>query len=146
MLIAFIFLYEAYDSIFFFEPTIKKMTHYGLGQHPDFWLYGAIVLLILGGLMVLFGYRTSFGAFLLLMYWVPVTFIVHDFWNVPHHCHNTISCPDLQIEWDENYRRMQGILFMKNLAIVGGLLMVLVNGSARFSIRRLFATTKVPGA
>jgi len=33
---------------------------------------------------------------------------------------------------------------MKNLAIMGGLLMVVVNGSGKYSVKRLFATTKVP--
>jgi putative oxidoreductase len=54
---------------------------------------------------------------------------VHSFWNDP-------------IE----VRRLQAILFMKNIAITGGLLMILVNGSGRYSIRRLFATTRVRGA
>jgi putative oxidoreductase len=144
--LAFIFLYEAYDSIFFFKQTKGKMEFYGLHWQQDLLLYGAIFLLMLGGIMVLVGYRSSLGAFLLLLYWVPVTFIVHDFWNVPFHCHMTVDCPDLQAEGDNIYRRLQGILFMKNLAITGGLLMIWVNGSGRYSIRRLFATTKVPGA
>ena len=144
--LAFIFLYEAYDSIFFFKETQLKMGFYGLTWNQDMLLYGAIFLLVLGGLMVLFGYRASLGAFLLLLYWVPVTFIVHDFWNVPFDCTVNISCPQIQVESQEIYRRMQGVLFMKNLAIIGGLLMIWVNGSGRFSIRRLFATTKVPGA
>lgn len=146
ILLSFIFLYEAYDSIFFFNQTIVKMRFYGLTERPELLLYGAIVLLVLGGLMLLFGYRTGLGVTLLLLYWVPVTFIVHDFWNVPFGCVSTVSCPQLSIEGQEVYRRIQGILFMKNLAITGGLLMVWVKGAGRFSIRRLFATTRVPGA
>jgi putative oxidoreductase len=128
-LLSFIFLYEAYDSIFYAKETKAKMAMYGLTWNPDFLFYSAVTLLILGGLMLLTGYRSSFGVVLLLIYWVPVTFIVHSFWNDP-----------------EPYKRMQAILFMKNLGITGGLLMVWVNGSGRYSIRRLFATTRVPGA
>lgn len=142
---AFIFLFEAYDTVFFFKATKVKMTYYGLSWNQDLLLYGAIVLLVLGGLMVLSGYRSNLGAFLLLLYWLPVTFIVHDFWNVPFECKMQITCPELELEGQEVYRRFQAILFMKNLAIVGGLLMIWVNGSGRFSIKRLFATTKVPG-
>ncbi len=127
ILISFIFLYEAYDSIFYFNETKETMTAYGLDWNQNFLLYGSIFLLLVGGLLVLFGYRSSLGAFLLMLYWIPLTFIVHSYWNDP---------PDQQ--------RLQAILFMKNLAILGGLLMVLVNGSGRFSIKRLFATTKVP--
>lgn len=143
--IAFIFLFEAYDSVFFFKETKLKMSFYGLNWNQDLLLYAAITLLVLGGILVLIGYRSSLGAFLLLLYWIPVTLIVHDFWNMPFDCMVKISCPQIQLEGEDIYRRLQAVLFMKNLAIIGGLLMVFVNGSGRFSIRRLFATTKVPG-
>jgi putative oxidoreductase len=146
ILLSFIFLFEAYDSIFFFKETRAKMDFYGLTWQPELLLYGAIVLLVLGGLMILTGYRASLGAFLLLLYWVPVTFIVHDFWKIPFECETSLNCPQLQMEGTEVFRRLQAVLFMKNLAITGGLLMILVNGSGRFSVKRLFATTKVAGA
>ena len=138
--LSFIFLYEAYDSIIYFEVTKVKMSEYGLTGNQDLMLRAAIVLLIIGGLLLLSGYRSSFGVVLLLIYWVPVTFIVHPFWVESQDCMVSVSC----FERVEEYRRIQGILFMKNLAIIGGLLMVWVNGSGRYSIKRLFATTKVP--
>lgn len=127
--LSFIFLYEAYDSIVYFKHTKQVMSSFNLNWNQDLLLYGAIFLLLIGGLMLLLGYRSSFGAFLLLLYWLPVTFIAHSFWN---------DTPDMQ--------RIQSIMFMKNIAITGGVLMVLVNGSGRFSVRRLFATSRVPGA
>lgn len=143
---AFIFLFEAYDSLFFFKETQLKMSLYGLNVQSDLLLYAAIFLLALGGLMVLAGYRSSLGAFLLLCYWVPLTFIIHDFWNVPFKaCIAEITCPEINLATTDIYRRMQAMMFMKNLAIIGGLLMVLVNGSGKYSVRRLFATTKVLG-
>ncbi len=126
--LSFIFLYDAYDSIFYFKETKEKMTEYGVTWNQDFLLFGAIFLLVFGGILVLIGYRASFGAVLLLLYWVPVTFIVHSFWNDP-----------------EDIKRLQAILFMKNIAIIGGLFMVLVNGSGRYSVRKLFATSRVRG-
>ncbi|HKK78886.1 MAG TPA: DoxX family membrane protein [Phaeodactylibacter sp.] len=127
-LLSFIFLYEAYDSIFYFQATKEKMTAYGLTWQQDFVLVAAIILLLLGGTLLLIGYRTGFAMFILLCYWIPVTFIVHSFWNDP-----------------EPARRLQSIMFMKNLAIVGGMLMVWANGTGKYSIKRLFATTRVPG-
>ena len=126
-LLAVIFVFEAVDSILYYGDTKAKMTSYGLTWQQDFLLVSAIVILILGGILVLIGYRSKLGAILLILYWIPVTFIVHSFWNDP---------PDVQ--------RMQSILFMKNLAITGGLLMIFVNGSGRISVKRLFATTHVP--
>jgi putative oxidoreductase len=64
---------------------------------------------------------------MLIMYWVPVTFIVDDFWNF-----------STQIEL-----RLKSITFMKNMAIIGGLLMLIGKGSGRYSIKRLLATTRV---
>ncbi len=125
--LSFIFLYDAYDSIFYFKETRDKMTEYGLTWNQDLLLYGAIFLLVVGGILLLIGYRASLGALLLLLYWVPLTFIIHSFWNDP-----------------EPIRRMQAILFMKNIAITGGLLMVLVNGSGKISVKRLVATIKIP--
>lgn len=124
--LATIFIFEATDSIVYFEKTKQVMTDYGLLWNQNLLLYGAIFLLVTGGLMVLFGYRSTLGVILLLLYWVPVTFIVHDFWN----------CPKEDL-------REQSILFMKNIAIIGGLLMLAGKGSGRYSIKRLLATTKV---
>jgi len=125
--IALIFLFEAYDSIKYFKTTKSQMTDYGFTWNQDFLLVSAIFLMILGGILVLSGYRSSFGAILLLIFYVPVTLVLHSWWNDP-----------IEIQ------REQSILFMKNVAIIGGLLMVFVNGSGRYSIKRLFATTKVP--
>ena len=127
--IAFIFLYDAFDSIFYLKATKAAMTHYGLTWNQDLLLYGAIFLLLTGGTLVLIGYRTGLGASMLLIYWIPVTLIAHSFWNDP-----------------EPQRRLEAIMFMKNIAIMGGLLIVLVNGSGKYSIKRLFATARVPGA
>lgn len=128
ILMAFIFLYDAYDSIFYFKATKDKMTSYGLNWNQDLLLSSAIFLLLLGGTLLLIGYRTRFAAALLLLYWLPVTLIVHSYWNDP-----------------EPFKRLQSLLFMKNMAIVGGLLLIWANGTGRFSIKRLFATTRVPG-
>lgn len=127
--IAFIFLYDGFDSFWYFKETKATMIEYHLTWNTDLLLVGGIIILLMGGILVLIGYRSSFGASLLLLYWLPVTFILHSYWNDP-----------------EPEQRFQAILFMKNIAIAGGLLMILVNGSGKFSIKRLFATARVPGA
>lgn len=121
-----IFLFEAVDSLLNFDKTKTTMTEHGLIWSQDLLLAGAIFFLMLGGIMVLLGYRTALASLLLLVYWLPVTFIVHDFWN-----------------YDGDALRMQSILFMKNIAIAGGLLMLVGKGSSRYSVKRLLATTRV---
>lgn len=125
--LAFIFFFEAYDTITHFKATKETMASYGITWNPDILLSFCLFLLILGGILVLIGYRSKLGAILLLIYFIPITIIFHSWWNDPG-----------------DIKRIQSILFMKNLAIMGGLLMVVVNGSGKYSVKRLFATTKVP--
>ena len=122
-----IFFWEAYDSIAFYDSTQRTMTNYGITWNQDFLLLGAISILILGAFFVLVGYRAATGAFLILLYWVPVTFIVYSFWNDP-----------------VSERRLQSILFMNNIAIIGGLLIMMANGAGKYSIKRMIAASRPP--
>ncbi len=122
-----IFFFEAYDSMAFFKQTKETMTAYGITWNQDLLLYTMIVVLIVGAVLVLIGYYANLGAILLLAYWIPVTFIVFSFWNDP-----------------AEIRRLQSIMFMKNIAIVGGLLILIVNGAGKFSIKRLIYVLRLP--
>ena len=128
VLLSFIFIFESYDYFAFEQLNRQAMTIYGLTWNQDFFLYAAILLLVLGGLMILLGYRMRLGAILLLIYWVPLTFVVHDFWT--------------EAVGTEEYR-LQSLFFMKNLAIMGGLLLAATHVSGRYRLRRVFATTRV---
>lgn len=126
ILLSGMFLFEAYDSIKFYDTTQELMIEYGLTWRTEFLLDCSITALLLGGFMILLGYRPKLGAGILLLYWLPVTFIRHSFWNDP-----------------VTLQREQSIHFVKNMAIVGGLIIVLINGTGRFSIRKLISTTRV---
>jgi putative oxidoreductase len=130
LLLSFIFLFEAYDSIVFYNKTKIQLAEHGFSSQQDELMILGIVLLVLGGLMILLGYRTTLGSILLLLYWVPVMIMKHDFWNA---------------SGEDDYR-LQAILFMKNLAIAGALLKFAAangSGAGRYSMRRLLSTTKV---
>jgi len=73
---------------------------------------GSLVLLLLGGLLVFFGVKPRFGAFLLMLFLIPVTLIFHSFWLV-----------------GPQEKPFETMIFMKNLAILGGLFMVLAFGN-----------------
>ena len=66
------------------------------------------VLLLLGGLGVIFGISPEASLTLLIIFLVPVSFKMHAFWK----------------ETDQNARMMDQIQFMKNMALVGALLMM----------------------
>ena len=79
--IASIFLFEAWDSIYYFEHTKQTMSTYGLTWNQDLLLISAIIILSVGGFLVLIGYYSNVGAMLLLSYYLPVTLIVFSFFR-----------------------------------------------------------------
>jgi putative oxidoreductase len=127
VLISTFFFFEAADNMIFYQLNLDKMVAYGLSWNPEVFLVGATILLVLGGLMLLIGYRAGLAGFFLLCYWLPLTFVVHDWWNMD----------------PGELRRIQSFLFTKNLAIMGALLLIMANGSGRFSVRRLLDRRKI---
>ena len=75
-------------------------------------LVASTVIELLGGILVFFGVKARFGAFLLLIFLIPTTILFHAFWFL-----------------DGARRDMQLVMFLKNLAIFGGLLYVLAYGA-----------------
>ena len=111
--LAAIFIKSGISKITNFSGTEAYMNASGI---PLTWLFliGAIVLELAGGLSVLLGWKAKYGAWLLIVFLVPTTLIFHT-------------------EFSNN---MQMIMFMKNLAILGGLLMVAYFGSGPFSLKK----------
>jgi putative oxidoreductase len=75
---------------------------------PKTGVFVSGVLILLGGLGVLFGVSPTASLTLLILFLVPVSFYMHAFWK----------------EADPNARMMEQIAFLKNLALVGALLML----------------------
>lgn len=126
ILLAGCFYYEAYDSLVFFQSTQRTMTEYGITWQQDFLLVTTIVFMIIGATMVLVGYRIGLGIIFLLVYLIPITFIVYSFWN---------DSRDIQ--------RLTTMMFSKNLAIAGGLIALAIHKEGRFRINMLFRAAKL---
>ncbi len=60
-----------------------------------------------GGLMVLTGFKARWAALVIALWLVPVTLVFHHFWGIP-----------------EAAKQEQMINFLKNVAIMGGLLIL----------------------
>jgi len=125
--IGLIFFYEVLDTMFFYESAKETMTSYGITWGQDTLLIAALILLGLGALLVFIGYFARVGAVFLLLYLIPYTFIVYSFWDDPL---------DMQ--------RINALQFMRNLAVAGGLLLLLANGSGKYSVRRLIHVMRLP--
>jgi len=76
------------------------------------------VLCLLGGLSVLLGYKAKVGAWFLVLFLVPVTLFMHNFWAVH----------------DPMMRQMQMANFFKNISMLGGALLIAYFGSGPFSL------------
>ncbi len=91
--------------------TMKYMTAMGM-PFTGFFLVCTIIIEIGGGLSILLGYKAEWGARALFLFLIPVTLIFH---------HNFAD-------------KMQMILFLKNLAILGALLQVSMHGAGALSL------------
>src|SRR5438128_9381773 len=76
------------------------------------------VIATLGGLSVTLGYKAKLGAWLLVLFLVPVTLMMHNFWAVT----------------DPMMRGMQIALFMKNVSMLGAALLITHFGSGPLSL------------
>ena len=116
LLLTTIFLASAVGMISDWEGPAQMMRDKGLPA-VDALLAIAVVLEIVGGLMVLLGLHARWGGVVLLAFLVPVTIIMHDFWAVP-----------------KEQAQEQMINFMKNVSIIGAVLIVIALGAGPVSI------------
>jgi putative oxidoreductase len=76
------------------------------------------VLAGVGGLSILLGYRAKIGAWLIVLFLVPVTLTMHNFWAVT----------------DPMMAQLQNAMFMKNVSMLGGALLIAYFGAGPLSV------------
>ena len=76
------------------------------------------VIAILGGASIVLGYKARLGAWLIVLFLVPVTLMMHNFWTIT----------------DPMMRQTQMAMFMKNISMLGGALLITYFGSGPLSI------------
>ncbi len=76
----------------------------------------AAALELAGGLAILAGFKTSVASWLLFLYLIPTTFIFHNFW----------AAQGME-------QQTQMVNFLKNIAIMGGLVFLSVSGPGSYS-------------
>ncbi|HLK13531.1 MAG TPA: DoxX family protein [Fimbriimonadaceae bacterium] len=76
------------------------------------------LLALAGGLSILLGYRAKLGAWALVLFLLPVTLMMHQFWAAP----------------DKEAMTFQLTMFMKNLALIGGALLITQFGAGPMSL------------
>lgn len=102
-------------AFIFIIAAPRHFTHEGIQHAADLGVPAASVLVplsgilaILGAFSVALGFKTDRGAWLLVLFLVPVTFMMHAFWKLS----------------DPGQIRVQQAMFAKNLSMLGAAILI----------------------
>ena len=102
ILISSLFLIEGVRKFFFQEETIMYMEDYGV---PEILFFPSVILEVLFPILLIIGYKTRFSASIMALFTLTVALIFHtNFEN-----------------------QMELIIFLKDIAIAGGFLILAAN-------------------
>ena len=111
--ISLVFLLSGFNKIGNYEGTIGWMESFDI---PGIFLIPAIILEVGAPILIIIGYKVKISAALLSLFCIATAVIFHnDFSN-----------------------QMQFVSFMKNIALAGGFLFLVVNGAKDFSLDKKF--------
>jgi putative oxidoreductase len=116
ILVALIFVLSGFGKITGFEGTVGYIASKGLPL-PQLATIGALLIELVGGILLIVGWQTRWAATAIFLFLIPTTLIFHPFWAV-----------------EAAQQQMQQINFMKNLAIMGGVLYVMAFGAGPLSL------------
>lgn len=106
-----IFFQTGVSKVLAFEEDVQMLMQQGL-PFANVLLAGAVVFELVGAASLLLGYRVKIGSILLIIFLIPATLVFH----------NPIADPSQMID------------FLKNLGLIGGLLMLIYAGPGALSI------------
>jgi len=113
VLLSTLFLVEGIGKISMQEDVIMYMENYGV---PEILFVPAIILEILFPLLLIIGYRTKWVASVMALFTFTVAIIFHTNFS----------------------EGMQMILFLKDIAIAGGFMIIIVYGPGKISLDHYF--------
>jgi len=99
-----------------FSGTVSYIASVGLPV-PTLGAALALAVEILGSMALLAGYGTRIAALVLALFTLVASFFFHAYWSVP-----------------AAQQFVTQLLFMKNIAVVGGLLVLAANGAGGWSL------------
>ncbi|MEF9996737.1 MAG: DoxX family protein [Burkholderiaceae bacterium] len=116
LLLALMFIFAGVAKIGDFAGTAGYIATQGLPLASAL-AAAAIVLEIGAGLALIVGFKTRAAALALAIFTLVASFIFHNFWVLP-----------------ADSQTLQMLMFMKNIAVTGGLLMVVAQGAGAWSL------------
>lgn len=115
-LVALIFIMSGVGKLFGFSQTAAMMGSVGFPA-PSLFLIGAIFIEIVGGVLLLVGYKTRWASLALIVFLIPATLIFH--------------AANLA---DPAQTQQQMIQVLKNLAILGALVKFMADGAGAYAL------------
>lgn len=116
VLLAWFFLPAGFSKIAGFTGMVGYATSVGLPM-PQLGIAAAIAFEVIGGIALLIGLGTRWAALALAFFTLVATFFFHAYWAAP---------ADAQM--------VQQLLFNKNIAVIGGLLVLAAFGAGAWSV------------
>jgi len=116
ILLALMFVVAGVGKIGGFDGTVGYIASKGLPL-PAVLAAGTGALELVAGVALIVGYKARWAALALAAFTLLATFIFHAYWSMP-----------------AEQQMVQQLMFLKNIAITGGLLMVFALGAGRFSL------------
>lgn len=117
-LLAMIFLLAGLLKVQNWDAMAAMLADHGVPARA-FMLAAALLVELLCGFAVLIGFRTRLAALFLFLYTLTVNYVLHDFWNFQ----------DVPLRYGAELQ-----LFVKNMAIAGGLLLLVGHGAGDWSV------------
>lgn len=118
ILLAAMFLMAGYGKIGGFAGTVGYISSVGLPA-PQVLAAAAVVVELVGGALLLIGWKARWAALALAGFTVMASVLFHNYWAMP-----------------AAQQMVQQLMFTKNAAVVGGLLMVAALGAGGWSVDR----------
>lgn len=116
ILIALLFIPAGFGKISGFAGTVGYATSVGMPM-PTVAVAVGLLIELLGGLGLLFGFGTRIAALALAVFTLAASFFFHAYWALP-----------------ADQQMMQQLLFFKNVAVTGGLLAFAAFGAGAWSV------------
>lgn len=118
ILLTALFVVSGFGKLIDYTGTVSYMTYVGAPM-PSVAAAVAIAMELLVGLALLVGFRVRPLALVLMVFVAGTAFIGHPFWSM-----------------EAAERALNQTQFLKNLSIMGGLLLLAIVGSGRYSLSR----------
>lgn len=116
VLLVLMFIIAGYGKITGFEGTLGYMQAHNMPMTQVLAVI-AIIIELGAGIMIAVGWKARWAAAALFIFVLVASYVFHAFWAVP-----------------ADQAQLQNVLFMKNLAVMGGMLYIIVYGSGPLSV------------